>query len=43
MQITAVRLLRRLAADEVAWAQEAADGLWLPDEVQLRLDCGAGS
>ena len=37
VQVAAVRLLRRLAEGDVAWAQEANDGLWLPEEVEARL------
>lgn len=35
VQITAVRLLRRLDAD---WASETLDGLWLSDEIAARLE-----
>ncbi|HHO49342.1 MAG TPA: phnA protein [Deltaproteobacteria bacterium] len=37
VQIAAVRLLRRLVAEEIDWAQEAESGLWLDDEVQERI------
>jgi len=34
VQVTAVRLLRRVADADVAWARELLDGLWLSDDVQ---------
>jgi protein PhnA len=37
VQVAAVRLLRRVAADGAAWAAECAEGLWLSDEVRARL------
>lgn len=39
VQISAVRLLRRLAAEQqTAWARDCLDGLWLPEEIQERVD-----
>lgn len=36
-QIAAVRLLRRVAGSGVAWAAEADEALWLPEEVEARI------
>ena len=36
-QIAAVRLLRRLAADDVAWAAETNEGLWLDEAIEERV------
>jgi protein PhnA len=33
-QVTAVRLVRRLADQSVPWASQALDGLYLPEEIQ---------
>lgn len=38
VQLTAVRLLRRLAAQDVRWAVDFLDGLWLSEEITERLD-----
>ncbi|MBN2801081.1 MAG: phnA protein [Deltaproteobacteria bacterium] len=38
VQLTAIRVLRRLAADEVSWARDTLDGLWLPEEITELLD-----
>ena len=38
VQILAVRLTRRLADEGVGWARDVLDGLWLPEEIQERLD-----
>lgn len=37
VQVAAIRLLRRLVADDVAWARETNEGLWLPDEIADRV------
>ncbi len=37
IQLSAVRICRALRAREVAWARDALDGLWLPDEVEALL------
>lgn len=37
VQVAAVRVLRRLQGDGVAWASELLDGLYLSDEVGARL------
>ncbi len=37
VQVAAVRLLRRLVRDEVAWAQEAEDGLYLDEDLEARI------
>ena len=37
-QVLAVRSLRKLAADEVVWATDALDGLWLDEAIQERVD-----
>lgn len=34
LQVTSVRLLQRLAAENVAWAAETLDGAYLSDETQ---------
>lgn len=39
-QVLAVRALRKLAADDVVWARDALDGLWLDESVQERVDAG---
>lgn len=36
-QLMAVRLLRKLKDADVAWAGDALDGLWLPDDVSALL------
>ncbi len=40
VQIAAVRLLRRVAAEGVDWAIELNEGLWLADEIAERVDAG---
>ncbi len=37
VQITAVRLARRLAADDVGWARDLLDGLYLDEAVEALL------
>ena len=34
VQVEVVRLLKRVAAERAAWAEEALDGLWLSEEIQ---------
>ena len=38
VQLAAVRIARRLSDDEVTWARDLVDGLYLDDEVQALLD-----
>ena len=38
VQVTAVRLLRRLASEDVGWAQDTLDGLFLDDEITAWID-----
>lgn len=38
VQLAAVRLLTRVAADEVDWAVICLEGLWLPEEVKGKID-----
>ncbi len=37
-QVAAIRLLRRLAQDDVPWAREANEGLWLDEAIAERVD-----
>ena len=37
-QVAAIRLLRRLANDDVPWAREANEGLWLDDAIAERVE-----
>ncbi len=37
VQIAAIRLLQRLVDDEIAWAIEAREGLWLDEETEARV------
>lgn len=37
VQLSAIRLVRRLAAAEVGWARECLDGLWLDEETEALL------
>ena len=38
VKITSIVLLKRLAAQQVSWAQECLDGLWIEEPVQNKLD-----
>lgn len=38
VQVAAIRLLRRLADNDVAWAREANEGLWLDDAIVERVE-----
>ncbi len=38
VQVTAIRMLRRLAADDVAWARDAAESIYPSEEAAAWLD-----
>jgi len=38
VKVAAITLMKRLAAEEVPWATECMDGLWIDETVQERLD-----
>lgn len=38
VQVTAVRLLKRLAADDVIWARDTLEGLYLEEDIQTWIE-----
>ena len=38
VKVSAIRLLRRLSDDGVAWARECLDGVWIDDDVAALLE-----
>ena len=37
VRVAAIRLMRRLAEDQVVWARACLDGLWIDEELEARL------
>ena len=39
VQLAAIQLLQRLAQQNISWAVDCLDGLWIDDAIQAKLDC----